>query len=198
MIDLNEARENKVVLNVLDGIVGCEANNEPRILNLILVGENSYAVDSLALKAINQNPEDSLLLTESARRNKFDFGVEVVGDKIEPLVCSDFTYTRFLDNVKSGSQYKFKREYNSKQKRPVISSKQCKGCKVCANSCPMQAISMQNGPLGDYAAIDRDKCITCFKCLENCPYKIIKTKTPIKYSPINKMVKKSLNNKQDN
>ena len=192
LIDLYEALEGKTVLNVLDGVVGCEANNDPRILNSIIIGENPYAVDSIAIKVINQKPEEHLLLTESVRRGKFDFDVEVVGDKVEPLICSDFNYTTFLDNIKPGSQNKFNRQYNRKQKRPIISSKQCKGCKVCANNCPMQAISMKNGQLGEYAVIERDKCIACFKCVDNCPYKVIKTKTPIQYNSIDKMIKKSL------
>lgn len=196
IIDLCEALENKVVLNVLDGIVGCEANNDPRILNSIIISENHYAVDSVALKIINQDPRENVLISESVRRNQFDFNYEVVGDKIESLVCSDFNYTNFLENIKSGSHRKFNSEYNKRQKRPVISAKQCKGCKVCANNCPMQAISMGYGELGEYAVIDRDKCIACLKCVNNCPYKIIKTKTPSKYKTIDRMVKKSLNDNQ--
>ncbi|MBQ7880242.1 MAG: DUF362 domain-containing protein [Clostridia bacterium] len=197
LIDLYEALENKIVLNILDGVVGCEANNDPRILNNILIGENPYSVDATALKIINQSPEDSLLLNESVRRNKFNFKFQTLGDDIEPLVCSDFHYTTFLENIKSGSKSSFKREYNRNQKRPIINSKLCKGCKVCVSTCPMKAIEMQNAELGEHAAINYDKCISCFACLHNCPYKIIKTKTPIKYNAINRAIKKSLHSKQD-
>jgi uncharacterized protein (DUF362 family) len=196
-IDLYEALENKIVLNLLDGIVGCEANNDPRILNAILIGENPYAVDSVALKIINQNPEEDLLLSESVRRNKCKFILELEGDKLEPLVCSDFNYTSFLDNVKSGSLQTLKREYNRRQKRPIISSKLCKGCKICVSHCPMNAIKMEYSDMGEYAFIDCDKCVNCFKCVEVCPYKVVQTKTPVKYSAINKMIKKSLKNKND-
>lgn len=196
-IDLYEAFENKVVLNVLDAIVGSEANDDPRILNAILVGANPYSVDATALKIINANPEDSLLLSESVRRGKLNFNFELVGDKVEPLVCMDFHYTNFLNNVKKGSYNSFKHDYNRSQKRPIISSRQCKGCKTCAQNCPMKAISMQNGQMGEYAKVDYNKCITCFKCVDSCPYKIIKTKTPIKYNAIDKMIKKSKKTKQD-
>ena len=195
--DIYEVFEDKIVLNILDGIVASEVNNDPRILNTILIGENPYAVDSVALKVINQNPQDSLLLNESVRRGKFSFDLELVGDNIEPLICSDFHYTSFGENVKSASMRKFRQEYNSYQKRPVIPSNLCKGCKICIANCPMKAISMQSGQFGEYAKVDYDRCITCLKCVDNCPYKVIKTKTPIKYRPIDRMIKKSLRERKD-
>lgn len=193
LIDLYEALENKIVLNILDGIVSCEANNDPRILNTILIGENPYTIDATALKIINQKPEKYLLLTESSRRNKSTFNYKTLGDSIEPLICSDYNYSSFLENIKSGSTKSFKRAYNRTQKRPIISSKLCKGCKTCTEHCPMKAIEMKNTPMGELAVINYDKCINCFTCIENCPYKIIKSKTPIKYNIIDKKVKKSLN-----
>ena len=45
-----------------------------------------------ALKIINQNPENSLLLNECARRGKFNFDFELIGDSLEPLIISDFHY----------------------------------------------------------------------------------------------------------
>jgi len=194
-LDLYEALENKVILNVLDGIVGCEANNDPRILNVLIMGENPFAVDATALKIINQQPENDLLLIESVRRGKFDFEFDTVGDKFDELVCSDFHYTSFKDNVKAGSTSSFKRAYNSSQQRPVIPCKLCKGCKTCVGNCPMGAITMKNTELGEHAIVDYNKCISCMKCVNTCPYKIIKTKTPFKYRRIDKIIKKSSNNK---
>lgn len=196
-IDLYEALENKVVLNVLDGVVGCEANNDPRILNTILVGENPYAIDCVALKIINQTPEDSLLLNECVRRQKLNFDFKILGDNIEPLVCSDFNYSVFTENIKKGSNSYFKKEYNSRQKRPEIPAKLCKGCKTCVSTCPMKAIEMQHSQLGEYAVINFDKCVNCFKCVSDCPYKIIKTKTPIKYKHIDKIIKNSQGKKSN-
>lgn len=192
IIDLYETLEDKIVLNVLDAIVTCESNNDPRILNSIIIGENPYAVDAVALKLINQNIEESVLLSESVRRDKFKYKFECVGDNIDPLICIDYHYSTFLSYIKDGSSRSFKSQYNRQQKRPIISSKHCKGCKICVSNCPMKAIKMQAGELGEYAKVDYDKCVTCFKCVESCPYKVIKTKTPRKYKPIDKMIKKSL------
>ena len=72
----------------------------------------------------------------------------------------------------------------------MISSALCKGCKICENNCPMKAIKMQNGAMGQYADIDYSKCITCFKCVDNCPYKVVTTKTPFGYRAIEKTLKR--------
>ena len=104
-------------------------------------------------------------------------------------------YTSFLENVTDKSNRAFKTEYNLSQKRPVISSKLCKGCNVCVNTCPMKAVKMQHGLAGEHAAVDYNKCVTCFKCVESCPYKVITIKTPIKYRKVNKVIKKSLKTK---
>ena len=190
-IDLYEALQDKVVINILDGIVSCESNNDPRILNTILIGQNPYSVDATALKIINQQPQDSLMLSESARRDNFKFDFDIIGHPIGQLLCKDYHYTRFLSTIKKGSKIAFKFNYNVTQNRPKISSKLCKGCKACVSSCPMKAIKMQNSSLGKHAVINYEKCISCFNCLHNCPYKIISTKTPIKYKTIEKSINRS-------
>ena len=195
LIDLYEALENKIVLNILDAVVGNESNSDPRILNTIIIGENPYAVDATALKLINQSPSTSLLLNEAVRRKKFEFGNTILGDKVESLICNDFKYVQPGKNINKKSQFYFKTNYNLYQKRPTIPNKSCKGCSICAHNCPMKAISLKSSQLGEYAVIDYSKCISCFKCVDNCPYKIIKTKTPLKYKTIDKMLKKRLDNK---
>jgi uncharacterized protein (DUF362 family) len=191
IIDLYETLEDKIIINILDGIVGCESNNDPRILNSIIVGKNPFAVDALALKTINQDINSNTMLTESVRRNKFELNFNVIGDNFEPLVCSDFNYEQSSSQISKSSTINTRRKYNSLQKRPSISAKLCKGCNVCINNCPMKAITIENGKNGKNAKVDYTKCISCFKCVDVCPYKIAKTKTPLKYKSIDKIIKKS-------
>ncbi len=191
-IDLYEALENKIILNILDGIVGCEANEEPRILNALIVGQNPYSVDATALKIINQSPADSILLNEAAQRQKYTSSFEYLGDSIDCLICSDFNYSTFYENIKPGSTASFKNKYNHMQKRPIINKKTCKGCSACIKNCPMGAIKMTQTPLGEHAIIDYDRCISCFKCLQACPYKIINTKNPIRHKIIDNKIQKAL------
>ncbi len=196
MIDLYETLENKIVINVLDSVVGCECNNDPRILNSIIVGENPFAVDAVALKIINQKLDGNIILNEAVRRNKFKPEFDILGDNFESLVCWDFNYTQSTTNISKTSPAVAKFRYNSLQKRPTISPKLCKGCNVCVTNCPMKAVSMENGKFGKFAKVDYTKCISCFKCVDICPYKIVQAKTPFRYKSIDKMIKKSNRNKK--
>ena len=52
----------------------------------------------------------------------------------------------------------------------VQNKKLCSGCAACYNSCPFQAISMQEDNEGFlYPIVDSRKCIECKKCEEICP-----------------------------
>ena len=55
-----------------------------------------------------------------------------------------------------------------------IDTEKCKGCLVCAKSCPVQAIS---GEKGSMPTIDRTKCVKCGTCADACPFDAI-TKVP--------------------
>lgn len=194
IIDLFESIEHKIILNILDGVVSCESNDDPRILNTILMGENPYEVDSVALKIINQDPHDNLLLENASRRGKLNPSISTQID-IPPLILTDYNYPnlKYGATIKNGSASKFRHEYNRTQKRAIICPKNCKGCKTCINICPMGAISMKVGELGEeYAVIDYDKCINCLQCVKNCPYQIITTKTPLKYKLLTKNIDKKI------
>lgn len=43
----------------------------------------------------------------------------------------------------------------------------CKGCALCKNNCPVQAI---NGGLREIHVIDQEKCIKCGICISNCHF----------------------------
>lgn len=48
----------------------------------------------------------------------------------------------------------------------------CLGCGACINSCPFNAISMENMK----AIIDPDTCRGCMKCVSSCPQQAITRK----------------------
>ncbi|WP_319201477.1 4Fe-4S binding protein [uncultured Ilyobacter sp.] len=53
-----------------------------------------------------------------------------------------------------------------------IDLKKCKGCKICANNCPISAIDML-----DKKAIMKDNCVSCGICLRVCPFGAIEKTT---------------------
>ena len=46
-----------------------------------------------------------------------------------------------------------------------VDKKECVGCGVCVDVCPVSAISISNGK----AEIDSAKCLDCGRCAQACP-----------------------------
>ncbi len=45
----------------------------------------------------------------------------------------------------------------------------CTGCETCVDTCPVEAISMQN----DLAVVDKETCTDCESCVDACPVEAI-------------------------
>ena len=45
----------------------------------------------------------------------------------------------------------------------------CTGCESCVDSCPVEAISMED----DLAVVDADTCSDCGACVDSCPVEAI-------------------------
>lgn len=187
ILDTYALLKDKVVLNILDGIVSCETNNSPRILNSLIVGENPICVDAAALQIINQPLENSKLLDIARERELFP-EFNVVGDEIEQVMLSDYNYSVSTSNIKKGSEASLHKAYLNNFMQVTISPSECKGCKKCTLACPVNAISMD----GEHAEVDSNLCINCFKCVGSCPYRVIKTKTPPKYKRVMDNINKKI------
>ena len=46
-----------------------------------------------------------------------------------------------------------------------VDSEKCTGCGICANVCPVEAVSLENG----LAKVDEQRCTGCGICVPNCP-----------------------------
>ena len=50
-----------------------------------------------------------------------------------------------------------------------VDAQKCTGCESCLESCPSEAIKMNNGK----AVIDPDTCVDCGVCVGECPVEAI-------------------------
>lgn len=55
-------------------------------------------------------------------------------------------------------------------RRYSIDPERCRGCSVCARSCPAEAI---HGTIGKPYVIDEDKCLRCGACVDSCKFQAI-------------------------
>lgn len=51
----------------------------------------------------------------------------------------------------------------------VVDKEKCTGCEACVDTCPVDAISMDDGK----AVVDADTCIDCGQCVDECPVEAI-------------------------
>ena len=51
----------------------------------------------------------------------------------------------------------------------VVDEQECTGCGICADACPVEAISLADG----VARIDHNECTECLTCVDECPVEAI-------------------------
>ncbi|MCD6416674.1 MAG: 4Fe-4S binding protein [Planctomycetes bacterium] len=47
----------------------------------------------------------------------------------------------------------------------VVNEEECTSCGICADVCPVEAISLDSG----VAVINQDECTECLTCVDECP-----------------------------
>lgn len=188
-LDLYQAVENKIVLNIIDGIVSMEANNTPRLLSCLGVSENAFALDASILDILNINYNKSVLKYAKERDLfNYDKPYKQLSEKIEKFKVQDFALIDFNENIYiHKSEVERKRYFKSTQQRVSINGKKCKGCGVCTKICPTKALTMKYDKNGElYTVVDYNKCIFCYKCVTACPYKRVDIVQPLNYKKMQK------------
>lgn len=195
LLDVYGEVKDKLVLNIVDGIVARESNNCQRILNLIAVGENALELDYALLKIVNMNQDENALIKRAKYFKLLPENVQsnLVGDNQELFIRKDFSTPNLDDDTVPTT---VSRDYLNIQERPKVVINECKGCKTCFSCCPTNAISEGKDENGEiFARIDLLKCIHCMNCIKTCPYSAIKTVTPPKAKKLKQKMNKRLVNK---
>jgi uncharacterized protein (DUF362 family) len=174
-------------LYIMDGITGM-ADNDPKNgtlvkLGVILLSIDPVALDAVACKIINLNPEivpTNVLGEKSGLGSYHD--VEVLGDSL--FIHEDFNVNHLPIQHTNGS---FIRKIINREitERLSVNRDKCTMCMSCAKICPLKVI---NPPYYDYL-----KCIRCYCCQEVCPSGAIIVKSTlwgniIKFSKLNNLL----------
>jgi uncharacterized protein (DUF362 family)/Pyruvate/2-oxoacid:ferredoxin oxidoreductase delta subunit len=162
----------KPALTIIDGVIGMEGdgpgNGDPRLLGLILAGDNPHALDTVICHIIGVAPED-LLTIRAARERGFEGTdpkqIKVLGQQVEDLEVTPFRLPGRFDvqwNLPGFIKRPLKNVFMPK---PKVDEALCVKCGACAEVCPPQAISVSEKRV----RIDFRRCIRCYCCQEVCP-----------------------------
>ncbi len=169
-------------LSVIDGIIGMEgegpgAAGTLRKLNLIAASTDAVSLDAVLACIAGLEPFD-IPTTREAHRRQLGIGrmenIEVLGDDLSDFIQPDFKLpkTTMYHHVPNSLLRLFAVLLKIK---PQVKLDKCKSCGVCVKSCPMGAISDENGTI----KFDYSKCILCLCCHEFCPENAIFIKESI-------------------
>lgn len=174
MVDIYQIRIPDLV--IMDAIVGMEGNGPSngnlRHIGKIIASDDGVAVDSVMTYMMGKNPSKTYMTKVAHQRGLGENDIskmQIIG-KLE-----------VIDNFKMPSTFLSQfagRAFNNKLIRslvwlkPYILKDKCKGCKICVDSCPTNAMSME----GNCPSINRKICIRCYCCQELCPNDAVELK----------------------
>ena len=176
IVDLDEYFKPR--LTIVDAVTCMEGNGptggSPRYMGALVAGENPHKTDLLCAQLIGLKREEVPTLEAALERG-------LIPEQVDSLNIDgkykDFTLEDF-QRIKTGNSHLFRGDGKSLKgritgaflkkalaQRPALKKRDCVGCAVCANICPVKAITMEKKK----PVIDRSKCIRCFCCQEFCP-----------------------------
>ncbi len=193
LIDIYELLKDKLVLNIMDGIVARQADGTPNIMAILAASINPYALDAQILNILGMDRQNSIIKPAIERKIVSENIIyRPMGESEANFVNADFVCPEVnLESVLNDNRFANKCYFNSMQQHVTIDAKQCKGCEICSKICPVGAIMMKYDKNGElFATVDYKKCIYCNECFLKCPYKVIKLKTPVGYKSLNNKLSK--------
>ena len=121
-------------------------------------GKGVYAMKALAGGNLISNLEEALNWVRA---------IEGVSSIAVGVVSEE----ELLDDLRIfGLDTGIKSEFRMRTKKLYVMENLCKGCGICVETCPNQALFME----GEKAKVDQEKCLLCGYCSPSCPNFIIR------------------------
>ena len=163
-----------VSLHIMDGVTAMEGEGPTAgtvyPAGKLLMSTDPLALDTVAVAMLGLNVEDIAILQTARARNLGTSELQeivIAGDYTAPPRLRGFKLPKRLRRVKPKNYKIVIRVIDLLKARPRINLKACKGCNMCVESCPVQAIDRETKKI-DYSA-----CIECMCCHELCEYKAV-------------------------
>ncbi|MDO9574880.1 MAG: DUF362 domain-containing protein [Candidatus Contubernalis sp.] len=169
----------KPALSIVDGIVSMEGPGprvgNPRKTGFMVMSEDAVAADAVACSLVGIDPEQVLHLKCAG---EMGYGIhlvnqlDLVGDSPSEIKVKGFKQASG-SIMSTGFIHPFVTGILRKCFVPSLEiiPEKCRGCRVCADRCPAEVISM-----GGKAYINQEGCIRCYCCQELCPHDAVKLK----------------------
>ena len=172
---------------IMDAIIAMEGNGPrsgtPKKLGAILFSSDPIALDSIACKIIDLNPEfvPTSQPGEEAGLGTYHYeNIDVVGEDVEQFVDKDFEVVRKA-TISMGSNPIRRFLKNRICPRPGIDKALCVNCGTCVTMCPVEpkAIDWHSGDNSKIPNYKYGRCIRCYCCQEVCPEGAISMENPL-------------------
>jgi uncharacterized protein (DUF362 family)/NAD-dependent dihydropyrimidine dehydrogenase PreA subunit len=171
----------KPAFSLMDGIVGMDGDGpsagNPFPAGLLLCSADAVALDLVATHLAGMKL-DAVLPLRAAKRRGLTSGrvedLEIVGAALEDARLEGFqppTSGTANFGFVPGLLRRLFLGHITASPRP---NKDCVGCGVCVQNCPMHAITL----VDRRAQIDLKQCIRCYCCHELCPHEAIDLSRP--------------------
>lgn len=166
-------------LYIMDAVYAMEGNGpqsgNPKKCGLLLFSSDPVALDTIACRVIDLNPEFVPTITagDSAGVGNSSINkIKIVGDPLEQFVCYDFDVVRKppVRVPRNRLFIEIRRHFTS---RPVADKSRCIRCGRCVDACPVDPKAVVLGKNAQKPRYDYSRCIRCFCCQEVCPAKAI-------------------------